>query len=98
MRYLPHVFTALEFGGDSTDDAAKSRLLYNLALAVSNQGNYKEAEQLFRQMFALQTEVLGAQHPNTLRAMNNLASTVCDQGNYKARKLSMLTECNEYVL
>ncbi|KAK3935635.1 acyl transferase/acyl hydrolase/lysophospholipase [Diplogelasinospora grovesii] len=65
--YPEHENRALELGGDSTDDAAKSRLLYNLAKA------------LYRQTLALQTEVLGAKHPNTLRTMNNLANALYRQ-------------------
>ncbi|KAK4205836.1 hypothetical protein QBC37DRAFT_301982, partial [Rhypophila decipiens] len=38
------------------------------------QGNYSEAEQLYRQTLALQTKVLGSEHPDTLNTMNNLAN------------------------
>lgn len=42
---------------------------------------YKEAEPLYRETLALQTEVLGARHPDTLRTMHNLTIVVSRQGN-----------------
>lgn len=50
--------------------------------AVSDQGNYSEAEQLYRQTLALQTKVLGSEHLDTLLTINNLAIAVRNQGNY----------------
>ncbi|KAK3382112.1 hypothetical protein B0T24DRAFT_660893 [Lasiosphaeria ovina] len=69
--------------GDSTDDAAKSNLLYNLATAVWSLGNYKQAEQLYRRTLALRTKVVGAQHPDTLRSMHGLANAAWSQGKHK---------------
>ena len=55
----------------------------NLALVLSSQGNYKEAEQIHRQELALTEKVLGKEHPDTLTSMNNLASVLSRQGNYE---------------
>jgi tetratricopeptide (TPR) repeat protein len=60
----------------------------NLALALSNQGKYDEAEPICRQTLALQEKVLGKEHPNTLLSMNNLALLLKTQGKYdEAEKL-----------
>ncbi len=83
IGFVSHVFTALEFGADSTDNAAKAQLLYNLATAVFTLGNYREAEKLFRQTLALQTEILGGQHDDTLFSIYNLANAISNQGNYE---------------
>ena len=55
----------------------------NLALVLSSQGNYEEAERIHRQALALRETVLGKEHPNTLGSMNNLASVLSRQGNYE---------------
>jgi tetratricopeptide (TPR) repeat protein len=44
----------------------------NLALVLSSQGKYDEAERIHRQALALRETVLGKEHPNTLTSMNNL--------------------------
>lgn len=60
----------------------------NLALALSNQGKYDEAEPIYRQTLALREKVLGKEHPNTLISMKNLALLLKSQGkNDEAEKL-----------
>ena len=45
----------------------------NLALVLSDQGKYEEAEEMHRQTLGLSETVLGKEHPDTLTSMNNLA-------------------------
>ena len=55
----------------------------NLALVLSRQGSYKEAERIHQQALVLSERVLGKEHPNTLASMNNLALVLGSQGNYE---------------
>ncbi len=68
----------------------------NVAIAVSDQGNYKEAEQLYRQTLALRTDILGAQHPDTLGSMNNVANAVSNQGNYQEAEPALPADARAY--
>jgi hypothetical protein len=55
----------------------------NLASTFSNQGRWKEAEELEVQVIDTRKRVLGAEHPDTLTSMSNLASTFRNQGRWK---------------
>lgn len=55
----------------------------NLALVLSEQGQYSEAEALHRQTLELYKRVLGEQHPSTLISINNLASVLRAQGKHE---------------
>jgi tetratricopeptide (TPR) repeat protein len=55
----------------------------NLALVLSEQGQYIEAEALHRQTLELYKRVLGEQHPSTLISINNLASVLRAQGKHE---------------
>jgi hypothetical protein len=48
----------------------------NLASTYSNQGRWKEAEELEVQVMETRKRVLGEEHPSTLTSMNNLAFTL----------------------
>jgi hypothetical protein len=52
----------------------------NLAYTLQQEGHYPEAEKLQRETLSLQSRVLGAEHPDTLRSMNNLANTLVAEG------------------
>eukprot|EP00957_Ditylum_brightwellii_P207795 15354558-Ditylum_brightwellii.AAC.1 len=54
----------------------------DLALAVQEQGRYREAEELFRQCLEVIKSALGETHPTTLATMNNLSEAVREQGRY----------------
>ena len=82
-RHLPHALTVLGFRDHLTDDIAKSSLVFKVAESYSIYGKYQDAEALYRQTLKLQTQVLGAEHPDTLRSMNNLANTLYSQGKYE---------------
>ena len=58
----------------------------NLASTYSNQGRWKEAEELFLQVIETLKKVLGEEHPDTLTSISNLGSVLERQGNYKEAK------------
>ena len=41
---------------------------YNLASALYHEGKYREAERLYREVFKLDNNVIGPEHPRTLAA------------------------------
>ncbi|KAL9611396.1 MAG: hypothetical protein Q9167_003937 [Letrouitia subvulpina] len=53
------------------------------ALAFSEAGRWKEAEELDVQVMETTKRVLGEEHPDTLTSMANLASTYWNQGRWK---------------
>ena len=55
----------------------------NLAVVLSDQGKYEQAEDMSRQALGLRETVLGKEHPSTLTSMNNLASVLSNQGKYE---------------
>ena len=57
-----------------------------LASAYSNQGQWKEAEELFVQVIETLKKVLGEEHPDTLTSISNLGSVLDRQGKYKEAK------------
>ena len=56
----------------------------NLAVVLSRQGKYKEAEEMHRKVLVSCESVLGKEHPDMLASMNNLAEVLSRQGKYKA--------------
>jgi tetratricopeptide (TPR) repeat protein len=55
----------------------------NLALVLSDQGKYEQAEEIHRQILELRETILGEEHPDTLTSMNNLALGLSNQGEYE---------------
>jgi hypothetical protein len=55
----------------------------NLASTYSNQGQWKEAEELEVQVMETRERMLGTEHPSTLNSMANLAITYRNQGRWK---------------
>ena len=55
----------------------------SLASIYSNQGRWKEAEELGAQVMEMSNRALGGGHPDTLTNMANLASTFWNQGRWK---------------
>jgi tetratricopeptide (TPR) repeat protein len=49
---------------------------------LSEEGRYPEAEKLYAEVIAEQRRVLGAEHPQTLRAQTMLAATMMKAGRY----------------
>jgi hypothetical protein len=54
----------------------------NLAGVLSDQGKYKQAEEMHRQAHEPYETVLGKEHPHTLTSMDNLAKVLRDQRKY----------------
>jgi hypothetical protein len=48
----------------------------NLAMVLSDQGKYEEAEAMHRQALGLREKALGKEHPSILTSMNNLATVL----------------------
>ena len=66
--------------GPEHPDVAGS--LYNLAYLYEFQGNYIEAEPLYRRAVVILENALGPEHPDVAPALNNLAELLRLQGNY----------------
>jgi hypothetical protein len=64
----------------------------NLASTISDQGRWKEAKQLFVQVFETSKMKLSVDHPNTLTSMANLAYTLRATGQRRAALL-LMAEC-----
>ncbi len=54
----------------------------NLAALLGQQGNYAQAEPLYRRSLGGRERVLGKDHPKTLNSVNNLATMLSDKGDY----------------
>jgi tetratricopeptide (TPR) repeat protein len=54
-----------------------------LALVLSDQGKYEQAEEICRQALRLRETVLNKEHPDTLTSMDNLALVLNGQGKYE---------------
>jgi tetratricopeptide (TPR) repeat protein len=54
----------------------------HLAVALSSQGKYIEAEQTHQQTLELRQKVLGLEHPDTLTSMSHLGAVLSMQGKY----------------
>jgi tetratricopeptide (TPR) repeat protein len=70
------------------------------ALALQDKGEYKAAEELFRNCLSERQRALGADHIDTLAAMNNLANLLHDRGeNLEAESLhQQVLEARERTL
>ncbi|KAJ6050131.1 hypothetical protein N7444_006847 [Penicillium canescens] len=55
----------------------------NLVNTYTNQGRWKEAEELQVQVMEARKQVLGPEHPDVLTSMNNLADIYANQGRWK---------------
>jgi tetratricopeptide (TPR) repeat protein len=81
--YLPHASHVLAQSRLSArNENAKITLLHNVGQCLHNNGQYREAEQIHRQVLELNKKVLGPEHPDTLTSMNNVATALSNQGNY----------------
>lgn len=64
----------------------------NLASTYSNQGRWKEAEELEVQVTETRKRVLGEEHPHTPTSVNNLAFTLKGQG-LTDKAISLMEDC-----
>ena len=51
-----------------------------MKIALRSMGQHAEAVEMFRELLPMQVDVLGAEHPDTLRTKHNLASAVSSMG------------------
>lgn len=82
-RIRPHILSALRFRKYSADKKARSSLLFKVAEDKSLLGKYQDAQDLYREVVELDTQLLGARHPNTLSSLNNLATVLQNLGKYE---------------
>jgi tetratricopeptide (TPR) repeat protein len=82
-RYLPHAMIALKFHDDSSNQVLSSRLLSKAALGLRHLRKFTDAKQMNEQALALQTKVLGPEHPETLVIMNDHIILALHEGQYK---------------
>jgi tetratricopeptide (TPR) repeat protein len=72
-KYLPHaeyILDFTQFSPDFGDDLEE--LLFKVGEYFHKIGKYVKAEQRYRRRFMMMTEMLGAEHPDTLGSMANL--------------------------
>ncbi len=69
-RWLAALEEAENFG---PDDERLATSLHNLASLYQDQGNYPEAEPLFKRSLALREKALGPDHPNLALMLENYA-------------------------
>src|SRR5205807_2036309 len=69
----------------------------NLAVALSHQGKYAEAEGEHRAVLKLQQKVLGPEHPDTLLSRNNLAWLIATCPDAKIRNGSEAVQLSTSV-
>jgi len=82
-RYLPHARYILEYGFVKDSLKEREELLWKYGMCLYSDGRYVEAERSITQVIKTQKQVLGAEHPDTLRSMNILTSTYGFQGRWK---------------
>jgi len=85
-RYLPHACCILKSDLISRDDACRIGLGWKVALCFYNDGRFREAETLFREVTEFRTAVLGEEHPDTLKSMARLALTYHAQSQFQESK------------
>src|SRR5258708_8689225 len=54
----------------------------NLALLLSNEGKYGEAESLYRRALDIRENALGERHPEMATSLDNLALLLSNEGKY----------------
>jgi tetratricopeptide (TPR) repeat protein len=78
---------------DGTEDASPKMFLTaasTLAYLCGEQGDEAGAIALYSEVLAMQSRILGPEHPETLSTKANLAATMSRQGNYEeAKRLEM---------
>lgn len=84
--YLPHACHVLESDLIANDDACRIALGWKVALCFYNDGRFREAEALFRDVLESRTAVLGAEHPDTLKSMAKLALAYHAQSRFQESK------------
>lgn len=66
-----------------TDERALATGFYNLAILRRQQGEFAEAERLYRKALDIRERIEGPNHPDVATTLNNLAALMAAQGNYE---------------
>ncbi|TVY18739.1 Kinesin light chain [Lachnellula arida] len=84
--YLPHARHVLESNLIAKDDCSRIDLQWKIALCYYSDGRFDEAEAFFREVMEFRTNVLGAEHPDTLKGIGKLALTYHAQSRFPEAK------------
>jgi tetratricopeptide (TPR) repeat protein len=68
------------------NDLQVARTLYNLAIVRRRQGEFTEAERLYRRALEIREREQGPNHPDVAVVLNNLAGLEAAQGHYDAAR------------
>ncbi|PCD23156.1 hypothetical protein AU210_014679 [Fusarium oxysporum f. sp. radicis-cucumerinum] len=82
LKYLPHAHAVL-INESTSSRKERACLLHRMAGYFDYEGHWEEAEQYGIGAVELRIEILGEEHPDTLKSMGNLASTYRNQGRWK---------------
>ncbi|KAF2468341.1 TPR-like protein [Lindgomyces ingoldianus] len=85
--YLPHARYALESKLIAKDDAKRVDLEWKIAMCYYSDGQFDEAETFFREVMKFRTNVLGVEHPDTLKSIAKLALTYHAQSRFQESKV-----------
>jgi tetratricopeptide (TPR) repeat protein len=69
---------------NGAENLALAGTLYRLAILRRQQGEFAEAEQLYRRSLGIRERKQGPNHPDVATVLNNLAALEAAQGNYDA--------------
>ncbi|RYP93273.1 hypothetical protein DL770_000648 [Monosporascus sp. CRB-9-2] len=84
--YLPHARHVLESNLIEKDDHSRIDLEWKIALCYFSDGRFDEAEAFFREVMEFRTNVLGAEHPDTLKSVGKLALACHAQSRFPEAK------------
>lgn len=79
-RMMPHARYTLSHSPRSQEGMHKRLLMWKCALALLNDGQYGESEELLVQLLQVEVDLLGDEHPDTLKCMYILGSVYWNQG------------------
>src|SRR5947209_2760497 len=95
---LAHSDIATSLNGLVDPDTATS--LNDLAILSYSQGDYEQAEKLFKRTLVICVHALGLSHPDTATCLNNLAGVYYIQGKYEQAEVLLqqaLTICSHVL-
>ena len=84
--YLPHARYVLESNLIAKDDHSRIDLEWKIALCYYSDGRFNEAEAYFREVMEFRINVLGAEHPDTLKSVAKLALVYHAQSRFQEAK------------
>ncbi|KAF2740567.1 hypothetical protein EJ04DRAFT_214083 [Polyplosphaeria fusca] len=91
-RLLPHARYVLSHSSAEKEGGDRLELARKCAMALYNDGRWREAEELFVRVMGTSSRLLGDEHPSTLTSMNNLAFTLKGQDLHD-KAIPLLEEC-----